>query len=61
MYLDVYYIKTMNLGFSGIYIQFQLILYDLVMVVALIVDRDFLGLHKLKNKLLQLLQIKRYP
>ncbi|GAA78740.1 hypothetical protein P20495_1234 [Pseudoalteromonas sp. BSi20495] len=27
-------------------------LMDLIMIVALIVDRDFLGLHKLKNKTL---------
>jgi len=27
---------------------------DLLMVVALIVDRDFLGLHTLKNKLISL-------
>lgn len=54
MYLDVYIYKNNAAWFFwDIYVGF-VAFNDLSMVVALIVDRDFLGLHKLKNKLFSL-------
>ena len=49
MYYDLYVIKnTEPWVFWDIY-TFSVNIIDLIMIVALIVDRDFLGLNKLKN------------
>ncbi|TMO97175.1 hypothetical protein CWC14_09160 [Pseudoalteromonas sp. S3260] len=54
MYLDIYiYGNTEPWIFWDIY-TFTINVVDLIMIVALIVDRDFLGLHTLKNKLISL-------
>jgi hypothetical protein len=51
MYLDVNVFKNQEQWFLWGAYSFIVFSSDLLMVVALIVDRDFLGLHKLKNKL----------
>ncbi len=53
MYLDVVYNNKITLVSLG-YIYISVNIIDLIMIVALIVDRDFLGLHKLKSKVLSL-------
>ena len=52
IYIDIYiYENTTHWILWEIY-SFGINISDLVMIVVLIVDRDFLGLHKLKNKTL---------
>ncbi len=54
MHLDIYvYNNKDSWLFWNIY-SFTVNIIDLLMIVALIVDRDFLGLHKIKNKILSL-------
>jgi len=52
MYLDMYIFGNMERWFFWDVYTYAVNLMDLIMIVALIVDRDFLGLHKLKNKTL---------
>ncbi|WP_350634716.1 hypothetical protein [Pseudoalteromonas sp. GW168-MNA-CIBAN-0100] len=52
MYLDMYIFGNMERWFFWDVYTYAVNLMDLMMIVALIVDRDFLGLHKLKNKIL---------
>ncbi|KAA1152821.1 hypothetical protein EU510_11770 [Pseudoalteromonas sp. FUC4] len=52
MYLDVFIYNNQKPWFFWDIYTFSVTANDLLMVVALIVDRDFLGLHKLKNKTL---------
>ncbi|MEM5513114.1 hypothetical protein WNY79_09470 [Pseudoalteromonas sp. AS84] len=52
MYLDMYIFGNMERWFFWDVYTYAVNLMDLIMIVALIVDRDFLGLHKLKNKIL---------
>lgn len=50
MYLDMYVYKNQEPWFFWDLYTFTVNLIDLIMIIVLIVDRDFLGLHKLKNK-----------
>ncbi|WP_259396038.1 hypothetical protein [Pseudoalteromonas sp. SR45-1] len=52
MYLDMYIFGNMERWFFWDVYTYAVNLMDLIMIVALIIDRDFLGLHKLKNKIL---------
>jgi len=52
MYLDVFIYNNQKPWFFWDIYTFSVTANDLLMVVALIVDRDFLVLHKLKNKTL---------
>ncbi|MEZ7491795.1 hypothetical protein R0J93_13025 [Pseudoalteromonas sp. SIMBA_148] len=52
MYLDIYIFENKKAWFLWDAYTYTVNLMDLIMIVALIVDRDFLGLHKLKNKIL---------
>ena len=53
MYWDVFINRNVEPWvFWDIY-TFGVTTIDLIMIVSLIVDRDFLGLHKLKNKILR--------
>jgi len=52
MYLDMYIFENMERWFFWDVYTYAVNLMDFIMIVALIVDRDFLGLHKLKNKIL---------
>ncbi|WP_231609301.1 MULTISPECIES: hypothetical protein [unclassified Pseudoalteromonas] len=52
MYLDIYIFENREPWFLWDAYTYTVNLMDLVMIVVLIVDRDFLGLHKLKNKIL---------
>ncbi|MBH0010718.1 MULTISPECIES: hypothetical protein [unclassified Pseudoalteromonas] len=59
MYLDVYVYKNNEPWFFWeIYVGF-VAFNDLAMVVALIVDRDFLGLHRIKRKLIRLFKSRK--
>nr|WP_089346942.1 hypothetical protein [Pseudoalteromonas espejiana] len=51
MYIDVNLYKNNEHWFLWDAYSYSVFSIDLLMIVALIVDRDFLGLHKLKNKL----------
>ena len=51
MYLDMYIFGNMERWFFWDVYTYAVNLMDLIMIVALIVDRDFLGLHKLKKKI----------
>ncbi|WP_350314471.1 hypothetical protein [Pseudoalteromonas sp. TB43-MNA-CIBAN-0091] len=51
MYLDIYINENRDAWFLWDLYAFSVNIIDLIMIVVLIVDRDFLGLHKLKNKL----------
>ena len=50
MYLDIYINENRDAWFLWDLYAFSVNIIDLIMIVVLIVDRDFLGLHKLKNK-----------
>ncbi|WP_041454524.1 MULTISPECIES: hypothetical protein [Pseudoalteromonas] len=54
MYIDMYIYKNIEPWFLWDIYTFSVNLIDLIMIVALIVDRDFLGLHKLKNIIVSL-------
>ncbi|MEM7174265.1 MAG: hypothetical protein AAF380_03370 [Bacteroidota bacterium] len=54
MHLDVYIYKNLEPWFFWEVYTFGVNIIDFLMVIALIVDRDFLGLHTLKNKLISL-------
>jgi hypothetical protein len=54
MHLDVYIYKNLEPWFFWEVYTFGVNIIDFLMVIALIVDRDFLGLHILKNKLISL-------
>ena len=51
MYFDMYLSNNREPWFLWDIYTFGVNIIDLIMIVVLIVDRDFLGLHKLKNKL----------
>ncbi|XQF93269.1 hypothetical protein ACOBV9_04310 [Pseudoalteromonas espejiana] len=59
MYLDVNVFKNQETVVPVGAYSFIVFSSDLLMVVALIVDRDFLGLHKLKYKLLSLFKSQK--
>ena len=50
MYLDIYINENRDAWFLWDLYAFSVNIIDLIMIVVLIVDRDFLGLNKLKNK-----------
>ena len=50
MYLDIYILKNKEPWLFWEVYTYTVNFIDLVMIVVLIIDRDFLGLHKLKNK-----------
>ncbi|MDN3381858.1 hypothetical protein QL995_04070 [Pseudoalteromonas sp. APC 3358] len=50
MYWDIFINRNIEPWFFWDIYTFGVTAIDLTMIVALIVDRDFLGLHKLKNK-----------
>jgi heme O synthase-like polyprenyltransferase len=52
MYIDLYIFNNQEPWIFWDIYTFSVNLIDLIMIVVLIVDRDFLGLHKLKRKLL---------
>ena len=52
MYLDIYILKNKEPWFLWDAYTYTVNLVDFIMIVVLIVDRDFLGLHKFKNKIL---------
>lgn len=54
MHLDVYIYKNLEPWFFWEVYTFGVNIIDFLMVIALIVDRDFLGLHTLKSKLISL-------
>ncbi|WP_372760352.1 hypothetical protein [Pseudoalteromonas sp.] len=54
MYIDIYVNQNTTPWFFWDIYTFSVNIIDLFMIVALIVDRDFLALHKLKNKILSL-------
>lgn len=51
MQLDVFILENSEPWFFWDLYTFSVFALDLLMAIALIVDRDFLGLHKLKSKL----------
>lgn len=51
MQLDTFILRNSEPWFFWDFYTFSVITIDLTMAISLIVDRDFLGLHKLKNKL----------
>ncbi len=51
MQLDTFILRNSEPWFFWDFYTFSVITIDLLMAVSLIVDRDFLGLHKLKSKL----------
>jgi len=51
MYLDIYIFENKEPWFLWDVYTYTVNFIDLVMIVVLIIDRDFLGLHKLNNKL----------
>ncbi|WP_166420890.1 hypothetical protein [Pseudoalteromonas sp. Z1A8] len=55
MYLDVYFYENLEPWWFWSLYQFTINIIDILMVVSLIVDRDFLGLHMVKSKLINLL------
>ena len=52
MYLDMYVYNNRNPWLLWDLYTFSVNIIDLIMIVALIVDRDFLGLHKIKSKVI---------
>lgn len=58
MHLDVYIYGNQEPWILWDIYLYSVNVIDLTMVVALIVDRDFLGLHKLKSKVLNYLKSK---
>jgi len=52
MHLDVYIYRNLEPWLFWDIYTFGVTIIDWLMVIALIVDRDFLGLHKLKSKVL---------
>ena len=52
MYLDIYILKNKEPWFLWDAYTYTVNLVDFIMIVVLIVDRDFLGLHKFKKKIL---------
>ena len=54
MHLDIFINKNIEPWFLWDIYTFGVTFIDLVMIVALIVDKDFSGLHKLKNKIVSL-------
>ena len=54
MYLDMYIFKNQEPWLLWDVYTYTVNFTDLVMIVVLIIDRDFLGLHKLKSKLFSL-------
>ena len=54
MYFDMYLSNNREPWFLWDIYTFGVNIIDLIMIVVLIVDRDFLGLHKLKSKLCDL-------
>ena len=54
MYFDVFIRENREPWLFWDIYTFSVNIIDLIMIVALIVDRDFLGLHTLKNKLMSL-------
>ena len=52
MYLDMYVYNNREPWFLWDLYTFSVNIIDLIMIVILIVDRDLLGFHKLKSKLL---------
>lgn len=54
MYLDVFILNNTQAWFFWDIYSFTVNVVDLIMIVALIVDRDFLRIHKLKSKVLSL-------
>ena len=59
MYLDVYINKNLESWWFWSVYQFSVNIIDFLMVVALIVDRDFLGLHGIKRKLTRLFKTSK--
>lgn len=59
MYLDIYIFKNQEPWFLWDLYTYTVNFIDLVMIVVLIVDRDLLGLHKLKNKLFSLFKSQK--
>nr|WP_247659631.1 hypothetical protein [Pseudoalteromonas sp. MMG006] len=59
MHLDMYLLKNYEPWLFWDIYTFTVNFIDFVMIVSLIVDRDFLGLHKLKNKLLGLFKSQK--
>ena len=59
MYLDVYINKNLESWWFWSVYQFSVNIIDFLMVVALIVDRDFLGLHGIKRKLIRLFKSRK--
>lgn len=59
MYIDMYIYKNQEPWFLWNIYAFSVNIIDLMMIVALITDRDFLGLHILKSKLVSLLKPKK--
>ncbi|PLT25328.1 hypothetical protein [Pseudoalteromonas sp. MelDa3] len=53
MYLDIYIFENQEPWFLWDAYTYTVNFIDLVMIVVLILDRDLLGLHKLKNKSLK--------
>ncbi|WP_350309905.1 hypothetical protein [Pseudoalteromonas sp. SCSIO 43095] len=51
MHIDVFINKNVHPWFFWDVYTFGVTCIDFIMIVALIVDRDFLGIHILKNKL----------
>ena len=54
MYLDIYIFENKKAWFLWDAYTYTVNLIDFIMIVVLIIDRDFLGLHKLKSKLCDL-------
>ncbi|TMO04348.1 hypothetical protein [Pseudoalteromonas sp. S558] len=59
MYVDMYIYKNQEPWFLWNIYTFSVNIIDLMMIVALITDRDFLGLHTLKSKIVSLLKPKK--
>lgn len=59
MYLDVFIYRNQEPWFFWDIYTFTVTANDLLMVAALIIDRDFLGLHILKSKFVSLLKPKK--
>ena len=54
MYIDVFLLNNRTAWIFWDIYTFTINVVDFIMIIALIVDRDFLGLHILKNKLISL-------
>jgi len=54
MYIDVFLLNNRTAWIFWDIYTFTINVVDFIMIIALIVDRDFLGLHTLKNKLISL-------